>query len=59
MVTIMPPNELVRRAVEWLNAQRAEFPEKSFQALLDEAGCRFNLGPLDMQWLEKIFREQD
>ena len=47
MATIMPASELVRRAAAWLAEQRALYPEKSLAALLDEAGMRFNLNPLD------------
>ena len=47
MATIMPASELVRRAAAWLAEQRALYPEKSLAVLLDEAGMRFNLNPLD------------
>ena len=52
MATIMPASELVRRAAAWLAEQRALYPEKS---LLDEAGMRFNLNPLDAAALGRLF----
>ena len=58
MATIIPPSELLRRALTWLEEQRVERPEVSLTALLDEAGMRFNLGPQDCQWLERILRQK-
>ena len=55
MATIMPASELVRRAAAWLAEQRALYPEKSLAALLDEAGMRFNLIPLDAAALGRLF----
>ena len=54
MATIMPASELVRRAAAWLAEQRALYPEKSLAALLDEAGMRFNLNPLDAAALGRL-----
>ena len=55
MATIMPASELVRRAAAWLAEQRTLYPEKSLAALLDEAGMRFNLNPLDAAALGRLF----
>ena len=55
MATIMPASELVRRAAAWLAEHRALYPEKSLAALLDEAGMRFNLNPLDAAALGRLF----
>ena len=55
MATIIPASELVRRAAAWLAEQRALYPEKSLAALLDEAGMRFNLNPLDAAALGRLF----
>lgn len=48
--------ELVRRAAEFVAERRAENPGASLAGLLDEAGMRFNLTPLDAAALERIFR---
>ena len=42
-------------AAAWLAEQRALYPEKSLAALLDEAGMRFNLNPLDAAALGRLF----
>ena len=59
MTTIMPQGELVRKAAAYLAEQRALHTGKSLSALLDEAGMRFNLTPLDAAALERLFREEE
>lgn len=59
MSTIMPHSELVRKAAAYLAERRAQEPGKSLAGLLDEAGMRFNLTPLDAASLERLFRKQE
>jgi hypothetical protein len=54
MATIIPKGELVKRALEWISENRKE--GGSVQKLLDQAAMRFNLGPKDVQFLEKFFK---
>ncbi|MFW6323736.1 MAG: hypothetical protein ACOC0U_01610 [Desulfovibrionales bacterium] len=55
MSTIVKQSELVRRAVEWIDEQQKE--GRDIGRLLDEAAMRFNLGPKDMEFLEKFFKK--
>lgn len=55
MASILPESELLRRAVAWLCEERAANPEKSLHALLDEAGMRYNLSPVDQHMLAALF----
>jgi hypothetical protein len=54
MATIMPKSELVKRALEWVMEQRGE--GGSLKKLIDEAAMRFNLSPMDVQFLEKLVK---
>ncbi|MDR1660331.1 MAG: hypothetical protein LBR94_08375 [Desulfovibrio sp.] len=56
MSTIMPQGELVRKALAYITEQRAFNPDKPVAYLLDEAGMRFNLTPLDTAALERLFQ---
>ena len=56
--SLISRNELVRRAAAYIAEERAAHPEKSLSALLDEAGMRFTLTPLDAAALERIFQEE-
>ncbi|MDR0816551.1 MAG: hypothetical protein LBN28_04070 [Desulfovibrio sp.] len=55
MSTVIPQSELVRKALAYIAEQRANADGKSLAALLDEAGMRFNLTPLDTDALERLF----
>ncbi len=55
MSTVIPPNELVRRAAAWVTAERAARPGLPLSRLLDDACMRFNLGPKDFLALEQLF----
>ncbi len=57
MTTVMPHEELVRRAVQWVCAEREAHPAKALAALLDEAAQRFNLSPKDSEFLVRFFKE--
>ena len=58
MATIMPTSELVRKAAAFIAEEKEIPPEKKLSALLDEAGMRFNLNPLDAASLERLFTEE-
>ena len=58
MSSLIPQGELVRKAAAYITEQRACNPNKSLAMLLDEAGMRFNLTPLDAQALERLFRTE-
>lgn len=57
MSTVIPQSELTKRALEWLCAQREERPGAALRLLIDEAAVRFNLGPLDVEFLERCLAE--
>ncbi len=56
MSTIMPHDELFRKAVAWICAAKEE-SEDSIPALVEKAAVRFNLGPKDSEFLVKFLRE--
>jgi hypothetical protein len=55
--TIIPQSELVRKALAYIMEQRALNPDKSISGILDEAGMRFNLTPLDAAALERLLQD--
>ena len=58
MATVMPREELVRRALAYISDRRQASPGLSFDALLDDASLRFNLSPRDQEALERLFRAE-
>ncbi|WP_338666829.1 hypothetical protein [Pseudodesulfovibrio methanolicus] len=57
MTTIMPQSELTRKAVAWICELRDNGDGRGLPALIEEAGVRFNLGPKDMEFLLRFFKE--
>ena len=55
MSGIVSQGELIRRAAAFVAEERKDKPDRSLSSILDEAGMRFNLTPLDSQALERLF----
>ena len=57
MSTIMPGTELARKALQWISESRSSCGQNAkpgeIRKLLDEAAMRFNLSPLDVEFLER------
>jgi len=52
---ILPNGEHVRRAVRWISDRRYEQADLSSVALVDEAARRFDLSPLEEEWMMHTF----
>jgi hypothetical protein len=46
-----PKGEPLRKAVRWISDRRRDDPEADIRNLVNEAGFRFDLGPLDQEFL--------
>jgi hypothetical protein len=53
--SILPAGEHVRRAVRWLSDRRREQDGLSSVRLVDEAARRFDLSPLEGEWMMSTF----
>lgn len=58
MTTIMPHSELLRKAVAHIDETLAQNPDQSLACLLTDAGLRFNLSPLEEEFLARFFKER-
>ncbi|WP_319760046.1 hypothetical protein [Maridesulfovibrio sp.] len=56
MATVVPPCELIKKAVKWISQQHAD-TDKPLKSLLEEAAMRFNLSPKDMEFMERFYAE--
>jgi hypothetical protein len=52
-MSIMPQGEQIRKAVKWIAAMRLEKPAADPQKLVEQAGLKFNLSPLEVEYLAK------
>lgn len=54
MNTIMPQSELVKKALRFILEKKETHPCLSITDILDEAGMRFNLSPMEAMELERL-----
>ena len=63
MTTIMSSNELTRKALAWIAEERSArgLPAAGATGLnriIDEAAARFNLSPLDVEFLQRTLAQE-
>ena len=58
MTTIQPKGENLRKAVKWISEERQFGPDKKPFKLIEEACLKFNLSPVDAEYLMKFIREE-
>ncbi len=49
----------IRQAAEFVLEKKRDNPNASLASLIDEAGMRFNLTPLDTEALQHVLKESD
>ena len=57
MATIIPKGEKIRLAVKWVSERMKEDPSKATLKLVREACRRFNLSPLEEEYLVSFYSE--
>ena len=56
MTTVIPQSELTKRAIDWICERQVALDNPSARrAAIEQAAVRFNLGPLDVKFLERFF----
>ena len=56
--SIPPPSEKLRKAVSWISEETQNRPEKARNKILKEAELRFDLTPLECEFLDKKFGDK-
>lgn len=56
MSAIMPAGEDIRRAVQWISENLESNPDQPRLKLIEEAVFKFDLSPLDAEFLMNFFR---
>jgi hypothetical protein len=52
-MSIMPHGEEIRKAVKWISEMRLDKPAIDPQKLVEQACLKFNLSPLEAEYLAK------
>lgn len=58
MHDLLPEGEDIRRAVKWVSVNLEEDPGKPLQKLIQDAIFKFDLSPLDAEFLTRLFRQR-
>jgi hypothetical protein len=58
MATIMPEGEEIQRAIQWVSENLEEKREQSLQKLIEKAVFKFDLSPVDAEFLASFFRNR-
>lgn len=57
MATIMPEGEGIRKAVKFIDEARQTEPDKKLAGLIHEACVKFDLSPLEAEFLHQFFKK--
>ncbi|MCU0614940.1 MAG: hypothetical protein MUD09_07620 [Desulfobacterales bacterium] len=58
-MSIQPKGEHIRNSVKWVSEERTYHPETPLVEILEKASVRFNLSPLEVDWLERFIKEKE
>ena len=58
MTTLEPKGEKTRQAVKWISAELLDDPKKQISKLIQEAALKFNLSPVDEEFLVSFYTEK-
>ena len=58
-MTIQPKGEDLRKAVKWVSDERKYNQEKELKALIEEACLKFNLSPMDADFLLRTLLKEE
>lgn len=57
--SIPPPSEKLRKAISWISEETLARPEKPRAKILKEAELRFDLNPLECEFLNEKFSGEE
>jgi len=58
MATIMPDSDDVQRAIKWISHALEEKPDQSVGKLVEQAVFKFDLSPVDSEFLIGFFKKR-
>ena len=58
MTTVQPEGEEIRKAFKWISEERKYNPEGKLAKLIEEACLKFDLSPIDAEYLLKMLKHQ-
>jgi len=59
MTTIQPEGEIIRKAVKWISDLRQPQPPRNHQQMIEAAALRFNLSPMEVEYLNNFLKTEE
>ena len=56
MTTVQPQGENLRKAVKWISEERQYSPGQKLAALIEKACLKFDLSPMDAEYLSHFLQ---
>ena len=58
-MSIQPQGEHIRNAVKWVSEERKYHGDTPLNTIIEKASIRFNLSPMEVEWLERFIKEKE
>ncbi|UCD31671.1 MAG: hypothetical protein JSW04_12535 [Desulfobacterales bacterium] len=58
-MSVEPKGEDFRKAVKWVSEERTYHPDRKIKAIIEQACVKYDLSPMDADFLIRKFIEQD
>jgi hypothetical protein len=58
MATVQPEGENLRKAVKWISEERKYNLEKTLSGLIEKACLKFDLSPMDAEYLLNFLKQE-
>jgi hypothetical protein len=58
MATVQPEGENLRKAVKWISEERKYNLEKTLSGLIEKACLKFDLSPMDAEYLFRFIQHK-
>lgn len=59
MNTILAEGDNIKKAIQWIEHEKNDQPQKKIIRLIDEAGMNFNLSPKDSDFLFRFYTKKN
>lgn len=56
---MFPKGEKIKNAIKWVTENKKDFPAKELISIVNEANIKFDLNPVESDFLVRFFKEQD
>ena len=57
-MSVQPEGEDLRKAVKWVSEERTYLPDKKIKTIIEEACVKYDLSPMDADFLIRNFLEK-